>query len=232
MLITGRDLPGGTSGLFSSGEATVPAKSSITSGRRHATTWRFARGRQNTVLFLGGLPFQQRHGTRMLDVILLTENEKAAAFELAVGLDREYPMQAAQGIVTPSPLVAVQHGPPAGGTTGWLFHLDLPTLLLTSLRPTPDGADAIVARIKECGEYGGSAELRCPRRRNALNFRMHAANFCRLPRYGTTPCSSKSRPATWWICGWSSDDHGAKKASVGIDVCSSSNPGLTPGVPW
>jgi hypothetical protein len=120
-------------------------------------------GRQNTVLFLGGLPFQQRHGTRMLDVILLTENEKASAFELAVGLDREYPMQAAQGIVTPSPLVAVQHGPPVGGTTGWLFHLDLPNLLLVSLRPTPDGADAIVARIKECGEYGGSAELRCPR---------------------------------------------------------------------
>jgi hypothetical protein len=120
-------------------------------------------GRQSTGLYLGGLPFQQRHGTRMLDVILVTENEKTRAFELALGLDREHPMQTAQGIVTPAPLVCVSQGPPAGGPTGWLFHLDSPNLLLTSLRPAPGGPDGVLARIKECGQHGGAAELRCPR---------------------------------------------------------------------
>jgi hypothetical protein len=120
-------------------------------------------GRQSTGLYLGGLPFQQRHGTRMLDVILVTENEKTRVFELALGLDREHPMQTALGIVTPAPLVCVSHGPPGGGLTGWFFHLDLPNLLLTSLRPAPGGTDGVLARIKECGQHGGSAELRCPR---------------------------------------------------------------------
>ncbi len=32
-------------------------------------------GRQSTVLFPGGLPFHQRHGGRMLDVILVPEGE-------------------------------------------------------------------------------------------------------------------------------------------------------------
>jgi hypothetical protein len=119
-------------------------------------------GRQSTGLYLGGLPFQQRHGSRMLDVILVSQNEKARVFELALGLDREHPAQTAQGIVTPAPLVSVSQGPPAGGPTGWLFHLDSPNLLLTSLRLAPGGA-GVLARIKECEQHGGSAELRCPR---------------------------------------------------------------------
>jgi hypothetical protein len=120
-------------------------------------------GRQNTVLFPGGLPFHQRHGTRMLDVILLPEGETCRAFDLALGLDREHPMQTALGMVTPVPLVATKKGPPHVGAAGWLFHLDAPNLLLTGLRPAPDGADAVTARLLECASYGGQAELRCPR---------------------------------------------------------------------
>jgi hypothetical protein len=119
-------------------------------------------GRQNTGLYLGGLAFQQRHGTRMLDVILVTQNEKARVFELALGLDREHPMQTAQGVVTPAPLVCVSQGPPAGGQTGWLFHLDSTNVLLTSLRPAA-GGPGVLARIKECEQHGGSVELLCPR---------------------------------------------------------------------
>ena len=58
-------------------------------------------GLQNTVIFPGGLPFHQRHGGRMLDVILLVEGEETLSFELAIGLDREQPMQTALGMVTP-----------------------------------------------------------------------------------------------------------------------------------
>ena len=50
-------------------------------------------GAQNTVLFPGGLPFHQRHGSRMLDVILVSPGETAQTFDLALGVDREHPMQ-------------------------------------------------------------------------------------------------------------------------------------------
>jgi hypothetical protein len=120
-------------------------------------------GRQNTVLFPGGLPFHQRHGGRMIDVLLVCPGEATQAFDLAIGLDRDYPIQTALGLVTPAPVAATTQGPPHVGAEGWLFHLDAPNLLLTSLRPATDGSDGIVARLLECGGFGGQAELRCVR---------------------------------------------------------------------
>jgi hypothetical protein len=120
-------------------------------------------GRQNTVLFPGGLPFHQRHGGRMLDVVLIPEGETGHVFDLGLGLDRDYPMQTALGMATPTPWVATSQGPPHVGATGWLFHLDAPNLLLTSLRPAPDGADAVIARLLEAVGHGGHAEFRCVR---------------------------------------------------------------------
>jgi hypothetical protein len=119
--------------------------------------------RQNTVLLPGGLPFHQRHGARMLDVVLVPEGESGTVFDLALGLDREHPAQTALGMVTATPVVATRKGPPHVGTTGWLFHLNAPNLLLTSFRPAGDGADAIVARMMECAVYHTQAELRCVR---------------------------------------------------------------------
>jgi alpha-mannosidase len=84
-------------------------------------------------------------------------------FDLAVGLDRGFPAQTALGLVTPAPVVATSQGPPHVGDSGWLFHLDASNLLLTSLRPAADGADAVVARLVECTGRGGAAELRCAR---------------------------------------------------------------------
>jgi hypothetical protein len=120
-------------------------------------------GRQNTVILPGGLPFHQRHGGRMLDVVLVTEGETARTFDLAVGLDREHPMQTAVGMVTPVAVVPTTKGPPHVGATGWLFHLDAPNLLLTNLRPGADGTDAVTARLLECASHTGPAELRCVR---------------------------------------------------------------------
>jgi hypothetical protein len=120
-------------------------------------------GRLSTTLFPGGLPFHQRHGGRMLDVILVPEGETGQVFDLGIGLDREYPMQTAYGMVTPVPVVETSKGPPHIGAAGWLFHLDAPNLLLTSLRPAADGADALEARLLECSTHGGLAELRCVR---------------------------------------------------------------------
>jgi hypothetical protein len=120
-------------------------------------------GQHNTILFPNGLPFHQKHGMRMLDVILVPQGETCRTFDLAIGLDREYPMQTALGLASPAPLVCVDRGPPHVGASGWLFHLNAPNLMLTSLRPALDGADALVARILECSTHYGSAELRCVR---------------------------------------------------------------------
>jgi hypothetical protein len=120
-------------------------------------------GRHSTAIFPGGLPFHQRQGSRMLDVILITESEQATAFDLGIALDRDYPMQTALGLATPAPVVATDRGPPAPGATGWLFHLDALNLMLTTLRPAADGADAVTARLFECGFGSGSAQLRCAR---------------------------------------------------------------------
>jgi hypothetical protein len=120
-------------------------------------------GRQSTAIFPGGLPFHQRNGNRMLDVILIPEGETAQMFELGIALDREFPMQTALGLVTPAPVLAIDRGPPPIGVTGWLFHLDAPDLMLSTLRPAENGADAVLARLLECGFGGGPAQLRCVR---------------------------------------------------------------------
>jgi len=119
-------------------------------------------GAHNTVLFPGGLPFHQRHGSRMLDVLLVTQGETAQTFDLALGVDREYPMQTALGLATPAPLTRTEQGPPHVGATGWLFHLDAMNLLLSSLRPI-EGKDAVLARLLECTGQSGAAEFRCAR---------------------------------------------------------------------
>jgi hypothetical protein len=120
-------------------------------------------GRESTVLFPGGPPFHQRHGSRMLDFLLVCPGERTHTFDLAIGMDRDYPMQTALGLATPAPVTATTQGPPHVGAEGWLFHLDAPNLLLSSLRPINDGASGIVARLLEVGGFGGQAELRCVR---------------------------------------------------------------------
>lgn len=120
-------------------------------------------GRQSTSIFPGGLPFHQRHESRMLDVLLITEGESARSFDLALGLDREFPMQTALGIVSPVVVIPTTKGPPHVGASGWLFHLDAPNLLMTSLRPAPENYDGLTARMLECTSYGGQATFRTVR---------------------------------------------------------------------
>ncbi len=120
-------------------------------------------GRHNTVIFPGGLPFHQRNGGRMLDVLLMVEGETATAFDLGISLDREQPSQTALGITSPIGVVRCDQGPPHVGASGWLFHLDASNLMLSTLRPAPDGADGIVATLLETTSQGVQANFRCVR---------------------------------------------------------------------
>ena len=123
-------------------------------------------GPERTFLYTGGLPFLQKFEDRMVDVVLLPEGETARSFELLVAFDREVPMQTALGWVTPSPVVRTDKGAPHIGRTGWLAHVDLPSLVMTSLKPAPasEGADRAVAmRLMETTGFAGAADLRFAR---------------------------------------------------------------------
>ena len=122
-------------------------------------------GRQNTLIFPGGLPFHQRHGSRMVDLILIPEGETARVFDIGLALDRDNHLQTALGFVSPVAVVPTTKGPPHVGPSGWLFHVDAPNLVMTSLKPCPtaDGVRRLQARFLEATGYGGTAELRCVR---------------------------------------------------------------------
>jgi hypothetical protein len=120
-------------------------------------------GSERTTIFPGGLPFHQRHGTRMVDVILVPEGEKSDAFDLALGIEREFPAQTALGLCSPATVLPTEKGPPHIGPSGWLFHLDAPNLMLTSFRPVAQSQAAGVATLLETSAYGGSVEMRCAR---------------------------------------------------------------------
>lgn len=123
-------------------------------------------GQERTTIFTGGLPFVQRHGGRMADIILIPEGETSQVFELALGYDREYPGQTALGLVTPATPIPTTKGPPPVGPSGWLFHLDAPNLMLVSFQPVfLDGTtnSTLEMCLLETSNYGGSAELRCVR---------------------------------------------------------------------
>ena len=123
-------------------------------------------GSERSFLFTGGLGFIQRHGTRMADVILVPEGERGRSFELLLSLDRDQPMQTAVGWVSPTPVVATDRGPPAMGTSGWLAHVDMPGLIVTSLRPAVAGEGmnrAVSGRLIDCGGFAGAAEIRFAR---------------------------------------------------------------------
>jgi hypothetical protein len=123
-------------------------------------------GAERSFLFTGGLPFLQRHGGRMADVILVPEGEQARTFDLLLATDRDVPMQTAVGWVSPAPTIETAKGPPHFGATGWLAHVDMPGLILTALKPAEPGENAnraVSARFIETAGFGGAAELRFAR---------------------------------------------------------------------
>jgi alpha-mannosidase len=99
----------------------------------------------------------------MLDVVLVPEGETARSFEVLIAFDRDHPAQSAAGWVAPAAVVPTDKGPPPVGPTGWLAHVDLPSLLMTSLKPVAPTADgmtrAVAARFVETAGFGGTADL-------------------------------------------------------------------------
>jgi alpha-mannosidase len=123
-----------------------------------------------TAILTGGLPFHQKHSQRMLDVLLAVEGERAQSFDLTLAVDMENPIHAAYDFLTPVLVMPTAKGPPHIGASGWLMHLDAENVLVTSVRPAADAANALLVRLTETGGMATQAQLRCPRnpRRAAL----------------------------------------------------------------
>ncbi len=123
-------------------------------------------GGERSFVFTGGLPFIQKHNKRMADVILIPEGETGRCFDLLLTLDRDLPMQTAAGWVAPTPVVLTEKGPPPGGASGWLGHVDLPSLLMTSLRPVPPSegkSRAVAMRLIETAGFAGASAIQFAR---------------------------------------------------------------------
>jgi alpha-mannosidase len=98
--------------------------------------------RQRTALLFGGLAHHRKHGTRMLDTLLIAGRETGRVFTLGVVLDQEHPFHAALDLVTPVPVVATDAGPPASGPSGWLVQIDNKAVAITRAEyadPSGDG---------------------------------------------------------------------------------------------
>lgn len=138
----------------------------VTSQMRPETTdyldFRFG-GSRKVAIFPGGLPFHQRQGGRMIDVILRPQGEQENTFDLAIGMDHNYPMLVSHGMMTPVAVVKTTNGLPMDRSSSWLFHLDALNLMVSSLRPAPEGAHAVIGRLLEHVGHAGNASLRCAR---------------------------------------------------------------------
>ncbi|MCE5268917.1 MAG: hypothetical protein LLG00_13650, partial [Planctomycetaceae bacterium] len=90
------------------------------------------RGRQQTTLLCGGLPYHRRFG-RKLDTLLVVHGETARSFRLGIGFDLPQPTAAALAFIAPSLVLPDQPPPPT--PTGWFFHLDCRNVVATHWEP-------------------------------------------------------------------------------------------------
>ncbi|HEY2784421.1 MAG TPA: hypothetical protein VGJ05_05545, partial [Fimbriiglobus sp.] len=145
-------------------------------------------GSARTFVFTGGLAFAQKSGGRMLDVVLVPEGETARSFDLLIAFDRDHPAPTAAGWTAPAAVLPTDKGPPPVGPSGWLANVDLPSLLMTSLKPVAASSEgmtrAVAARFVETAGFGGAADLlfaRTPGRAFQVDDRNSALNEIALP---------------------------------------------------
>jgi alpha-mannosidase len=118
---------------------------------------------QRTAILFGGLPYHRKHGSRMLDTLLVAGAETCRTFDLGVVLDLEYPFHAAQDLITPMVVVPTDDGPPALGVTGWLALLDHKNVAISRVEFTENAGDrgwGLVFHLLETAGQSGRCRLR------------------------------------------------------------------------
>ncbi len=121
--------------------------------------------RQRTGLLFGGLAHHQRHGTRMLDTLLVAGRETERSFRVGVVLDQEHLFHAALDFITPAFVVPTDAGPPKSGPTGWLFYLDSKSVAVTHIEHVDASGDGrgwgVAIHVLETSGSPSRCRLRC-----------------------------------------------------------------------
>ncbi|MFO0938242.1 MAG: hypothetical protein U0798_17185 [Gemmataceae bacterium] len=127
----------------------------------------FRMGRERSFVFPGGIPYMGKHSSRTYDLILVPPGETETKFEMLFSLDRDHPSQTSAGWIAPMPVIATDRGPHPVGTSAWLAHVDMPSLMMTDFRPVAVSGDdmtrAVAMRFLETAGYGGSAAIQFAR---------------------------------------------------------------------
>ena len=77
------------------------------SDRRRPMRSTYRRGHRRTALLFGGLPYHRKHGSRMLDTLLVAGMESTRSFTLGAVLDLEHPFHAAQDLLAQALVVPI-----------------------------------------------------------------------------------------------------------------------------
>jgi alpha-mannosidase len=96
---------------------------------------------QRTAILFGGLCYHRKHGSRMLDSLLVAGGETSRSFRMGVVLDLEHPFHAAADFIRPALVVPTDLGPPATGASGWLARIDHQAVAVTHVGFAPQVSD-------------------------------------------------------------------------------------------
>ncbi len=101
---------------------------------------------QRTAILVGGMPYHQRMGLRMLDSLLIVQGEQARRFRLGIALDAPHPMQDALAIMHDLP--CVEGCKIANSGNGWLFHIDAKNVTATHWHPIMEAGQPVGFRVR------------------------------------------------------------------------------------
>ena len=100
----------------------------------------------------------------MLETLLVAGQESSRSFTMGVVLDLENPSHAAQEVITPAPVVAVEDGPPSIGPSGWLAQADSKNVVISHLefleKTGTDRAWGLAFHLLETGGHATRCRLR------------------------------------------------------------------------
>lgn len=89
-------------------------------------------------LLCPGLPYHRVVGTRKLDTLLIVRGENLQDFELGIGLDLRYPLQAAFQLIQP-PILLANHTARPDPASAWFVGLDVRNVVISGWWPVVEG---------------------------------------------------------------------------------------------
>jgi len=105
-------------------------------------------GDRRVTILTGGLPYHRRVHERMLDSLLIVKGERARVFDIGIGIDLKSSAQESLAFLAPLPVVQQVAAPPAGSTSGWLFHIDSRNVVATWWAPVVVDGEVRGVRVR------------------------------------------------------------------------------------